>query len=139
MLPNLLPAKLPSRALFARLLALCIGLMAVLAGLAMPVSMLAADLRSGNLSGICTSQSAAQSGNSNSSDSSDSSNAPSPTTKQGPACDTCGFLAWLPFLPAPAAALSPGLLAWLGTPGNADPRLPALWLGLPPSRAPPLV
>lgn len=123
-----------------QLLALWIGLMAVGAGLAMPVAMLAADVRNGPLSSICTTA-VLPVRNLTLADSrlnaAGTNLAPAAQLLEMP-CDSCGFLAWLPWFLTPAATVPTGLLAWFGTPGQADFRLPRLGPGLPYSRAPPL-
>lgn len=121
-------------------LALGIGLLAVGSGLVMPVAMLAADMRSGPLSNICTtvvppvySTALADSGL----NAVDTNSAPATHLMEMP-CDSCGFLAWLPWFLTASATAAPGLLAWFGTPGQANARLPRLGPVLPQSRAPPL-
>lgn len=119
------PYAKPADSLWARLAAF-LGFLAVLSALAAPVSMLAQDVRAGQLSGIC-SLTVAHAGNG------DSRSGDVP--QAGAHCEMCGVLGWA--LPPMAMAAIPSfaghhILVQTFTSTHA-----ATVTGLPFSRAPP--
>lgn len=119
------PYAKPAESLWARLAAF-LGFLAVLSALAAPVSMLAQDVRAGQLSGICG-ITAVHAGNGGPS----SGDAP----QAGAHCEMCGALGWA--LPPMAMAAIPSFAGHHVLVQNFVSAHAATVIGLPFSRAPP--
>lgn len=111
--------------MWARLAAF-LGFLAVLSALWAPVSMLAQEVRSGQLGGICSLHAA--SGNSADAGSGDAPQA-------GSHCDMCGALGWA--LPPLAVSVVPSFAGQQLAAQHVPANLVAAVTGLPFSRGPP--
>ncbi len=112
--------------MWARLAAF-LGFLAVLSALAAPVSMLAEEVRSGQLGGICSLNNAA----SGSSADAGSGDAP----QAGSHCDLCGALGWA--LPPLVVSVLPTFAGQQVAAQHVPANLVAAVTGLPFSRGPP--
>ena len=119
-----LPSSSPTLPLWKRIAAF-LSFVAVLAALVAPAAMLAEDVRTGKLGGVCLVNTAANTAVDGSSD----------VTPTGSHCDMCGSLALgLPLFGAQAIPSQPGQqVAGVDLPFD----LAAAVSGLPPSRGPP--
>lgn len=116
----------PSPSVWARLAAF-LGFLAVLSALAAPVSMLAEEVRTGQLGGICSLNSAASGSNADAG----SGDAP----QAGSRCDLCGALGWA--LPPLAVSVLPTFAGQQVAAQDVPANLAAVVAGLPFSRGPP--